>query len=118
MPCTHCQPRTTPVSKTPFTEGRKIVEDGHAEVFLAACTHCNDMALCYRVDIYDDSWKFWCPIDESEQRRLLVPGDDALDAVGIAISIIRAHADVLQRHPVHGLGWVPGTNCCLEGAPW
>jgi hypothetical protein len=118
MSCTHCQPCPTSVHETPFIEGARIAEDGHTDVSLAACARCREPAVCYRTDIYDDSWKFWCPIGEPERQRLLAPGDDAADVIRTAISIIRAHADVLQRHPVHGLGWVPGAACCLEGAPW
>jgi hypothetical protein len=89
VPCTYCQPRSTHLSETPFKEGLEIVADGHAEVSLSACSYCNEVALYYRVDIYDDSWKFWCPIDESERQRLLAPDNDELHAIGTAISIIR-----------------------------
>ncbi len=118
MTCQHCFPTDKRPIELPFRALRTVADDSHEIVGLASCEHCGQLALHFGVDVYDDCWRYWCPIDDQELARLSEPdGEDEPKVYDTARSIIRDHT-VLQDHPVHGLGWVPGTGCVLDGPPW
>lgn len=118
MSCIHCEPSKSKLTETPFISVTKLSDEIHEGVELGACSHCGQDCLLYWVDIYDDHWQFWCVINETEKNQLLSPDDgDEKQLHDWARGIIKTHV-VLERHPVHGLAWVQGNTCLLQGAPW
>ncbi len=120
FPCRFCQPSELPPGDNPFRITQPIVYGYHQNVILAACRHCHAPALQYSVDIFDDYWAFWCPIDEAEKAKILSieEGDRYEDTViAMTLSILRERR-ILQKHPLAGLTWKDGKSCMLEGPPW
>ena len=125
--CLACDPTSTEVlEESPFRRQEMIADVPHQCLILAACRRCNAPAVQYSVDIYDDSWVYWCPLDEGEKAKLLSiekGGEHDEEAFRLVISMIRERR-ALQRHPDTGrdpragLRWVPGASCLLEGPPW
>lgn len=124
--CPCCDPASTGLRESPFLRKKLLADDDHRCLILNACQRCNAPALQYSVDIFDDYWLYWCPIDEDERDKFLaIENDSEHDTVAfdMAISAIRERR-VLQRHPDighdprAGLTWVDGTSCALEGPPW
>jgi hypothetical protein len=123
MPCPHCSGSIVGPAENPFRDLEALANDGHSGVYLASCRHCESKALHYWVDIYDDCWQYWCLVSDSERQALLAAAMAGEDDTGESLAgpkareFISRHL-VLCEHPIHGLGWGPGANSLLQGAPW
>lgn len=125
--CRNCDPASTEVLReTPFRRLAMIADEPHKCLLLAECRRCKAPAVQYSVDIYDDYWVYWCPIDEGERAQLLsIERDSKHDEVALrlVISMMRERR-VLRRHPDTGrdpragLTWFHGNSCILDGPPW
>jgi hypothetical protein len=96
----------------------EFTSESHEGVGLGACAECGQECLVYWVDIFDDYWRFCCPIDQVEKAELIsVNGHQQEQLHDCARKVLRRHT-VLQEHPVHGPSWVDGSKCTLDGPAW
>jgi hypothetical protein len=116
MSCDQCRPRPGSLTRSPFKLTEGLVRAGHDGCDLAICRHCERPALHFWVDVFDDYWTYWCPIDEAERAQLIgLRGDER--AIDLARSFIVTR-EVVENHPTGVVRWWPGNAATLDGPPW
>lgn len=116
MACSLCLPADADCAEVPFRPDRTVANDGHQVVSLNVCVGCGQPALYFSIDLYDDTWGYWCAVSKTELELLTTPQhEDKL--FDIARSVVRSK-NVLQRHPDGFLRWIPGKSFLLDGPPW
>lgn len=116
MSCTTCTPL---ISEEDLQHETEIYEESHDFADILLCPSCNKLFLQYWVEIYDDGWFYFTPLEAGEKEFLLEstrnPG-----AQSAIIKLIRTKTEVYCRHPLSPspLRLQEGKHCLLEGAPW
>jgi hypothetical protein len=100
-------------TRAPTIATQWLLQESHLGVGLAKC-RCGKSWLRLWVEIFDDLWDFWSPMDQSEAES--VEKADAAQVSKVAKNIIRQHT-VLSRGPIRS-EWINGANALLDGPPW
>jgi hypothetical protein len=116
MSCTHCSGSATGSADNPFRDLEALASDTRFGACLALCSWCGQPAVHFWVGVYDDTWRYWCLVDESEREALRSAVAAGVDDSGeplvcaMARRLIRQRR-VLSEHPIHGgFSWHDGIN--------
>lgn len=92
----------------------EIYEDSHDFANVMQCESCSRVFLEYWVEIFDDGWKYWVEIDESERARISTSPSPKNEVV----KVIKNKEVVFCKDPSGKFKIATGVNCLLDGPPW